>query len=155
MPQLPEWEGGGRTRACGLGPPTPEPGGGSRVPSLPAGPLPSQLVTFPGWRRPGRLVASPGPGLAGSGVPSHSEGLTEPRPPHLPFHPGWTQPGSLHAPLTPTQIRPLSLAAAPQNPGGKRWVEVEAKPGLLVLLKYFVPHSTILIPHTRSLPQRW
>lgn len=98
-----------------VGPPTPEPGGGGPVASLPAGPLPGQLVTFPGWRRPGSLVASPGPGLAGSGVPSHSggPGLTEPCPPHLPFHPGWTQPGSLHAPLTPTHIRPLSLAACP------------------------------------------
>lgn len=52
-------EGGG---PC-LGPPTPEPGGGSRVASLPAGPLPSQLVTFPDQPCAGGLVASPRPGL--------------------------------------------------------------------------------------------
>lgn len=52
-------EGGG---PC-LGPPTPEPGGGSRVASLPAGPLPSQLVTFPDQPCAEGLVASPRPGL--------------------------------------------------------------------------------------------
>lgn len=45
---------------CGLGPPTPEPGGGGRVASLPAGPLPGQLVTFPGRRRTGSLWPPPG-----------------------------------------------------------------------------------------------
>lgn len=64
MPQL--WELGGRGARCGLGPPTPEPGGGGPVASLPAGPLPGQLVTFPGQPRAGSLVASPGPGLAGA-----------------------------------------------------------------------------------------
>lgn len=59
MPQLREQ--GGRGARCGLGPPTPEPGGGGRVASLPAGPLPGQLVTFPDggalealWPPPGR-----------------------------------------------------------------------------------------------------
>lgn len=58
MLQLQSREGGGAELP--QTPPTPEPGRGSQVASLPAGPLPSQVVTFPS------LVASPGPGLAGA-----------------------------------------------------------------------------------------
>lgn len=49
-PPLPEREGS--KRVARLGTPTPEPGRGGWVASLPAGPLPGQLVTFPG--RPAR-----------------------------------------------------------------------------------------------------
>lgn len=118
--------------------------------SLPAGPLPGQLVTFPGRRRPGRLVASLGPGLAGPGVPSSSEGpgLAEPRPPHLP-HPACTQPGSLRAhltlTLTLTKSRPRSLTGAPQNPGWGGWVEW--RPSQASLSRWSVLYLMLILPH--------
>lgn len=69
IPQLPkEWGAAGLET-----PPTPEPGGGGWVASLPAGLLPGQLVTFPvrqcRWD-PGGL---PGQVLAGEPAPEAAE----------------------------------------------------------------------------------
>lgn len=91
--------------------------------SLPAGPLPGQLVTFPGRRRTGKLVASPGLGLAEALVgAAASEGpaVTQPRPPCLLFHPGRTQPGALCAPLTPTHFQVPLCNCCPTGPRTRR-----------------------------------
>lgn len=94
--------------------------------SLPAGPLPGQLVTFPGRPCVGSLLASPGQGLAGvrQSEPQLGASVTQPRPPRQLFHRRRTQPSVLHAPLIPPKSRLLWLVphkTGTRRVGGKKW----------------------------------
>lgn len=113
----------------GRGPPTPEPGGGGRVASLPAGPLLDQLVTFPGRPCVGSLLASPGQGLAGvrQSEPQLGASVTQPRPPRQLFLRRRTQPSVLHAPLIPPKSRLLWLVPHKTWDAEGGWKEVGAK----------------------------
>lgn len=137
----------------GLGPPphTPEPGGGGRVASLPAGLLPGQLVTFPVRSRAGIPPASPGQGLARAPAPEAAEqsgpAVTHPRPPLLLFHLGRTRrpagrPACSPPPTKPRFLGRLSPAAAhsaqSREEGGRGGYP----------LGYFVPQSPVpTLPH--------
>lgn len=73
--------------------------------------------------------------------------LTQLHPSRLLFHPGRTQAGALRVPSTPIQIQaPLSDSCSYRTQDAEQGLKWEVtKPGLLVLLEYFVPHSLILI----------
>lgn len=105
----------GAGRGGAVLPGTPHPGTGWRqsgglTSSLPAGPLPGQLVTFPGRPRTVSLVASSGLGLAEALVEAAARGRSDSAASSQPaFPPGSTQPGALCSPLTPTHFQaPLS-----------------------------------------------
>lgn len=144
------WSREGGERITTWDPPTQEPGGGSRVASLPAGPLPSQLVTFPSGQascwKPSCL--SRGPGAESQPLPGVA--LTQPHPSPFPpaFPPRKNHSGTLRVPSTPSQVQAPLSGCCPnrtQDPGPRVRAEVGAKSGLVSCWEYFVSHSLIFI----------
>lgn len=134
------------------GPETPHPGTRRWQPvaSLPAGPLPSQLVTFPSrqascWKPSGL----PGPGAS---VPAAARGCPDSAAPFPPaFPPRRDHPGTPCASPTPTQVQaPLSPQLLPQRDSRPRVrVEVGAKSSLLAScwsILYLLPRFSSSLP---------